>query len=125
MIAQQFFEDTTFFCDRTSQICADATETTPTSLGNAHKMVDLYTYDSIVVTPLLEDTVEHLLSSEVTKSVSAGLITELNLWKKSDRGVDIKDNVSITDSDDKEGMKMMPFNLVRRISEQIKKSPKS
>ena len=88
-------------------------------------MVDLYTYDSIVVTPLLEDTVEHLLSSEVKKSVSAGLITELNLWKKSDRGVDIKDNVSITDSNDKEGMKMMPFNLVRRISEQIKKSPKS
>ncbi len=87
-------------------------------------MADLYSYDNVVVTRLLEDSVRHLLSEEIKKSVSEVLITKLEEWEESDRGVDVLSNdVSLEVDDDGSDLKIMPFKLVKQIQEQLKITP--
>ena len=82
-------------------------------------MVDLYSFDSILVTPLLEKSVDHLLSEDVRDSVSKKLISELEQWKESDNGRDLQSNVDL----DTEGSKVMSFDLLKKIQEQLKSNP--
>ena len=92
----------------------------PLTPVHTHKMADLYAYDNVVVTRLLEDNVKHLLSEEVKRSVSEVLITKLEQWRKSDRGVEVLNNVCL---DVEPQLKVMPFSLVRQIQEQLKITP--
>lgn len=86
-------------------------------------MVDLYTYDLVSVTPLLEASVNHLLSIGPKYSVSEKLLTELEKWSKD--GVELQPNVQLNtdDDDDDDDVKVMPFELVKKIHEQLKIVP--
>ena len=81
-------------------------------------MVDLYCYDSVTVNSLLEDSVNHLLSSDIRGSISVKLVRELEEWKDSEKGREIEKCVECED-----GKKLMSFDLVQHIQKQLKETP--
>lgn len=83
-------------------------------------MADLYTYDLVAVTPLLQASVTHLLSVGPEYSVSENVLAELKKWDKN--GVDIQPNVELVSNNE---VKAIPFELVKRIQEQLQIAPQS
>ena len=83
-------------------------------------MADLYTYDNIVVTPLLEESVNHLLSEKVKECISEKLLAELEDWRRFPKPVNENDDADVED----EQKKVMSFSLVKRIQEQLQITPR-
>lgn len=83
------------------------------------KMDDEYSHDSYTVlraTGLLHEAVDHVLAQERTE-VSEGLRRDLQEWREKPRE---REKYGVEDVD---AMKPIPFELVRRVHEQLKQTP--
>ena len=88
---------------------------------------NLYTYDIVVATELIQTAVDHLLSaastqSDVEKTVPPSLRRELEQWQLSERGVECGGGVEM-DATVASGRKMMAFETVLLIQKQLKVTP--
>lgn len=78
---------------------------------------NLYSYDIVSATEVIQTAVDHLLSKE--KTVPSSLRRELEQWRLSEKGVECEEGVEV----DASGNKMIAFETVLRIQKQLAVTP--
>ena len=89
--------------------------------------MDLYRYDVVVATALVERAVDHLLGEECRDRIPVKLVRELEQWRESKEGVERGEcvEVEVATDDEASEFKLVSFDLLRQIQKELVEHPMS